>query len=157
VRPLARKQGTPRSVTEAHYILATTSLKFRAWFTKFQADMPGVMKHAILLVRLAVHGLWRTWRQRKGYITTSGRASSLLLIICETKHGLAQTGILWHLSLVSSCAVVRIWIVPGPGSVPGSVPRRSSCLLCFSCVSPLGILFTDKCNEIDNKNFSDLS
>ena len=104
MRPLARKQGTPRSVTEAHYILATTSLKFRAWFTKFQADMPGVMKHAILLVRLAVHGLWRTWRQRKGYITTSGRASSLLLIICETKHGLAQTGIVAFVVGILMCS-----------------------------------------------------
>jgi hypothetical protein len=60
VRPLARKQGTPKSVTESHYILATTSLKFRAWFTKFQADMLGVMKNAILLVRLAMQAPGRT-------------------------------------------------------------------------------------------------
>jgi hypothetical protein len=29
------KQGTPKSITEAHYILATKSLKFRAWIAKF--------------------------------------------------------------------------------------------------------------------------
>jgi len=29
------KQGTAKSVTEAHYILAATSLEFRAWIAKF--------------------------------------------------------------------------------------------------------------------------
>ena len=34
------KQGTPKFTTEAHYILATISLKFRAQITKFQGDVP---------------------------------------------------------------------------------------------------------------------
>jgi hypothetical protein len=51
VRPLT-KQGTPKFVTEAHYILATISLKFRARITKFQGDVPKALKHGISLVRL---------------------------------------------------------------------------------------------------------
>jgi hypothetical protein len=34
------KQGTPKFTTEAHYILANISLKFRAQITKFQGDVP---------------------------------------------------------------------------------------------------------------------
>ena len=52
VRPLT-KQGTPKLVTEAHYILATVPLKFRARITKFQGDVPKALKHGISLVRLA--------------------------------------------------------------------------------------------------------
>jgi hypothetical protein len=39
-------------VTKVHYILATTSLKFRARITKFQGDVPEVLKYGISLVRL---------------------------------------------------------------------------------------------------------
>jgi hypothetical protein len=52
VRPLT-KQGTPKFVTEAHYILATISLKFRAGITKFQGGVPKALKDGISLVRLA--------------------------------------------------------------------------------------------------------
>ena len=41
-------------ITEAHYILATISLKFRARITKFQGDVPEALKHDISLVRLIV-------------------------------------------------------------------------------------------------------
>jgi hypothetical protein len=41
-------------ITEAHYILATISLKFRAQITKFQGDVPEALKHDISLVRLIV-------------------------------------------------------------------------------------------------------
>jgi len=51
------KQGTPNLITEVHYILATISLKFRARITKFQADVPEVLKNGISLVRLIfMHG-----------------------------------------------------------------------------------------------------
>lgn len=46
------------------------------------------------------------------------------------------------------------WIAYSWGSA--SVPRRSSCLLCFSCTFPIGILFIDKGNEIDNKTLHSL-
>jgi hypothetical protein len=48
------KQGTPKFITEVHYILATISLKFRAQITKFQGDVPEALKHGISLVRLAI-------------------------------------------------------------------------------------------------------
>jgi hypothetical protein len=41
-------------ITEAHYILATTSLKFRARITKFQGDVPEALNHGISLVRLVI-------------------------------------------------------------------------------------------------------
>jgi hypothetical protein len=47
------KQGTPKFITKAHYILATISLKFRARITKVQRDVPKALKHGISLVRLA--------------------------------------------------------------------------------------------------------
>jgi hypothetical protein len=50
---LVTKQGTPKFVTEAHYILATISLKFRAGITKFQGGVPKALKDGISLVRLA--------------------------------------------------------------------------------------------------------
>jgi hypothetical protein len=48
------KQGTPNFITEAHYILATISLKFRARITKFQGDVPEALQHGISLVRLEI-------------------------------------------------------------------------------------------------------
>jgi hypothetical protein len=48
------KQGTPKFLTEAHYILATISLKFRARITKFQGDVPKALNHGISLVRLVI-------------------------------------------------------------------------------------------------------
>jgi hypothetical protein len=41
-------------ITEAHYILATISLKFRARIIKFQGDVPEALKHGISLVRLVI-------------------------------------------------------------------------------------------------------
>jgi len=41
-------------ITEAHYILATISLKFRARITKFQGDIPEALKRGISLVRLVM-------------------------------------------------------------------------------------------------------
>jgi hypothetical protein len=48
------KQGTPKFITEVHYILATISLKFRARITKFQGDVPEALEHGISLVRLVI-------------------------------------------------------------------------------------------------------
>jgi hypothetical protein len=39
-------------ITEVHYILVTTSLKFRARITKFQGNSPEALKHGISLFRL---------------------------------------------------------------------------------------------------------
>jgi hypothetical protein len=41
-------------ITEAHYILATISLKIRARITKFQGDVPEALKRGISLVRLVM-------------------------------------------------------------------------------------------------------
>jgi hypothetical protein len=54
---------------------------------------------------------------------------------------------LWLLSLCAGAGICRVL---GPGL--GSVPRSSSFLLGFSCIFPLGILFTNEGDEIDNKN-----
>ncbi len=62
------KQGTPKSLTEAHYILANTSLKFRALIVKFQGDMPRVGSETCDLVgSLSLcTNQGRTWRQLDG-------------------------------------------------------------------------------------------
>jgi hypothetical protein len=41
-------------ITEAHYLLTTVSLKYRARITKFQGDVPEALKDGISLVRLAM-------------------------------------------------------------------------------------------------------
>jgi hypothetical protein len=48
------RRNTKDLITEAHYILATLSLKFRARITKFQGDVPEALKHGISLVGLVI-------------------------------------------------------------------------------------------------------
>jgi len=56
------KQGTPKFITEAHYLLATISLKSRARITEFQGDVPEALKHGFVGSLSNMHGLCKAVR-----------------------------------------------------------------------------------------------